>query len=538
MCGIVGYYGENVFENVFDVLERLEYRGYDSAGIAIYNGNIYVKKDVGSVKDLFKKVDKIDGKIGIGHTRWATHGEIRKENAHPFVSMNKKHVIVHNGIIENFLDIKEELMKKGYKFESQTDSEVIANFLENFENVEEGIISIFNKFKGDYAVVGFTSSGILYGFKKGEPLVLGVGDGKIVISSDPNSISHLVKKIAYLDDWEGFIVKNGNLRFISKKGEIKKKFFKVNSKYVIKKLNEYTLKEIIEEKEIRDFDYKIDFDDFEKIIFTGAGSSYNASLFGSLLFLSKGINSFSILSSEFSNYLNLIDDKTLVVAISQSGETKDTINAVNLSKKRNATIYSIVNVPNSTLDRISDKSFYMNVGPEIGVVATKSFFATLKILLSFVNLNYEANNFSFKKLLPIARILSKVEHVYVIGSGIGFPIAREGALKIKEISYVHAEAFESGELKHGNIALIEKGTPVIGIVSDDRVIQNLIEVKSRGALVIGISKEYDKIFDFWMKANNPLEWVVPFQILGYEMAKIRGLNPDRPRNLAKSVTVV
>ncbi len=535
MCGIVGAYSENASKIIADVLQRLEYRGYDSAGAATYDGNINLVKDVGEVSKLVNSIINLPGNVGIGHTRWATHGKVDKINAHPHVSVDV--AIVHNGIIENHHEIKKKINAKCV---SETDSEVLAHYLARFENIEDGILSAFNDLEGDYAVVGIKKD-VLFGFKKEEPLVVGKTKDGFVISSDPNSISHIAQEAAFLDDYEAFVIKDGKLKFFGPNGEISKKFVKLNSRFAIEKIDgDYTLKEILEQENISIDDPKIEFEKFDKIILTGAGSSYNAALFGSLLFLKNKIDAFAVLASEFSNYINLVTENTLVLAISQSGETADVLKAVKLAKSKGAKIYSIVNVPNSTLDRISDKSFHMNVGAEVGVVATKSFTATLAMLASFVGEKYSVGNLReiMQSLWNLSKKLVNKEHLFIIGTGIGFPIAREGALKIKEISYIHAEAFESGELKHGNIALIEKGTPVFGIVSDKKIISNLEEVKARGAFVIGISDKNFEVFDYWIKAENPIQWTISFQILGYQLAKLKNLNPDKPRNLAKSVTVI
>ncbi len=535
MCGIVGVYAENASKIIADVLQRLEYRGYDSAGAATYNEGIHLVKSAGAVSEILDKIEKLPGKIGIGHTRWATHGRVNEINAHPHVANGV--AIVHNGIIENYEEIKKKIKAETV---SETDSEVIAHFLSKFENIEDGILAAFNEFKGDYAVVGIKDS-MLFGFKKEEPLVVGRISNGFVVSSDPNSIAHIASEAVFLDDHEAFVIESGKLKFFNSEGEVSKKFVKLDPAFAIEKIEgDYTLKEILEQGKIAIADPSIEFDKFDKVILTGAGSSYNAALFGALLFLKKGINAFAVLSSEFSNYLQLISDCTLVLAISQSGETADTLKAVKLAKQKGAKVYSIVNVPNSTLDRVSDKTFYMNVGAEVSVIATKSFTATISILASFVGESYEIFDLKYlmNSLWSLSKKLKDEKHIYVLGTGIGFPIAREGALKIKEISYIHAEAFESGELKHGNIALIEEGTPVFGIVSDDKVLSNLEEVKTRGAFVIGISKENSQVFDYWIKAENPVQWVIPFQILGYQLAKLKNLNPDRPRNLAKSVTVI
>ncbi len=531
MCGIVGYYGENAFEMVKDVLYRLEYRGYDSVGIAVHDGNkIHVHKSPGNVSSLFSNLRPIKGEIAVGHTRWATHGEVNELNAHPVSSNGGKYIIVHNGVVENFSELKESLKNKGYTFKTETDTEVIANLLEEYDDPNK----LLDLIKGDFAVVGITGSK-LFGIKRGEPLVIGYTNSGYVVSSDINSIAHLAKDAIILDDDDSFVIENGELKLNSKH---EKKKVKVDGSYSIEIRDEYTLKEIIEGMRNKSYDYKINFSDFDKVILVGAGSSYNAALFGSLLFLSKGITSFAVLSPEFSNYKALVDKNSLVIAISQSGETADTIRALKMAKESGAKVYSILNVPHSTMERLSDLTFHMEIGPEVGVVATKSFMATIRILCSLVDEKCGGANVDFNLVKSIAEKFKGIEHIYIVGSGLGYPLAREGALKIKEISYIHAEAFESGEFKHGNIALIERGTPVIGISIDGVTKNNLVEVKSRGAFVVGLSKNPSDEFDVQIKISNFEDIILFFQVLGYYLAKLRGLNPDRPRNLAKSVTVI
>ena len=585
MCGIIGYIGpKNAASFIKQGLESLEYRGYDSCGILVANGEANIHKDIGKVKEVFHdhKFLSTEGNIGIGHTRWATHGGVTKENAHPHLSNNKKIGVVHNGIIENYQELREFLKKKDFVFESETDSEVIPNLVEYYMR-EVGFLDAVKKtleiIQGAYALAIINlDEKILIGARKESPLVVGVGEGEYFIASDIPAFLEYTKDVIYLEDGD-IVVLNSKLEIFNlEKGPVERPVISVAwDKEQAKKgdFDHYMLKEITEQAEVLGKTLNQDSELLEKIAkeikaarrvyFVGCGTAYHAGLTGCYLFskIAK-VDCEALLGSEFLSKIDLVREGDVVLAISQSGETADTMEAVRAAKKNGAKIISIVNVMGSTLVRESDISILQNAGPEICVLSTKSYTSQLALLVLLVYtlvgnslegksklrelIRYIYYLTSWRMRLQIRNLagrLEKVDHIYLIGRDFQYPTAIEAALKIKEVSYIHAEGFAGGELKHGSIALIEEGTPCIVFTSDKtekKIVSNAMELKARGAYIIGIGPRNNEVFDYFIKVResdiaNSICQIIPIQILAYQLALHRGCDPDKPRNLAKSVTV-
>ena len=613
MCGIVGYIGDkNAYEIVINGLRRLEYRGYDSSGIALYNSELNVCKTKGKVEKLVKKAKKripLKATIGIGHTRWATHGEPNDTNAHPLISNNGSLVIVHNGIIENYATIKNELISKGYKFKSETDTEVLVNLIEYVqvtENVKLGkavqlalsqvvgayAIAVFDKKKPDEIVVA----------RLGSPLAIGIGEGEMFIGSDVTPFLDFTRKVIYLEEGQVGVLRNHK----------ETKFYEIASDSIISptietlelELSEiekggydhFMLKEIHEQpKAIIDtlrgrlklnkgiiklsgIDNNLKkFTSANKITIIGCGTSWHAGLVGEYIF--EKISRISVeveYASEFRYRDPIINTNDIVIAISQSGETADTLAAMKLAKKKGAFVFGICNVVGSSITRESHSGTYTHAGPEIGVASTKAFTTQISVLyLMALKIGKEKgiisstlfNNYLAElKLIPekIEKALnynSKVEEIaeqikdssncLYLGRGFNFPVALEGALKLKEISYIHAEGYPAAEMKHGPIALIDENMPTIVIATAkghyDKVVSNIREIQSRKGKIIAIITEGDKdvkeIADYYIEipetieSLTPLITTIPLQLLSYHIAVKLGKNVDQPRNLAKSVTV-
>lgn len=584
MCGIIGYLGnKNASEILLRGLIHLEYRGYDSVGMAVLNSaGIECKKGAGKIAEVHSKLNFLDlkGRIGIAHTRWATHGKVNDANAHPHFDCDGKIAVVHNGIIENYKELKNRL--SGHKFFSETDSEVIAHLIE--ELIKEGLsfekafIEGISKLKGTFAILCIKEGETkILGARKGSPLVVGISDQEIFISSDIPSFLEWTKNVIYLRDGDVVVAEENGLRILNNGNEVVREIDTVDwTAEQVKKggFEHYMLKEITEQAEVIQRVIKQDDDVLDHLIdemrkafgifFIGCGSSYNACLAASYIFskIAK-LHVNVVLASEFENYLDFLTDRTLVFAVSQSGETYDVLEAVRAAKSKRSRVIGVLNRVGSSLAMESDCFLQMNVGPEICVVATKTFTSQVALLgmlayayagrkeqfvsnlrslyMDLYNLTSRAMREHIKSLAD--KIVNK-EHLYLIGRGLQFATALESALKIKEVSYIHAEAFSAGELKHGPLALISDGTPVIVFVSkgDEKTISNAHEVKTRGGFLIGVSSQRYEIFDHWIKVPecgelNPIVQVIPMQILAYELALLKGLDPDKPRNLAKSVTV-
>ena len=603
MCGIIGYNGfRDANKVLIGCLKRLEYRGYDSAGVSVLDKKQQVHKEVGEIKELEKNLPDFKGSLAVGHVRWATMGAVTKINAHPHLSNNKKIAVVHNGIIENFRKLRDNLIKKGYKFVSQTDSEVIAHLIEDHykDNLEKAVFSAMKKVDGYYAVVVTSTDepDKIVGARKDSPLVIGVGDNENFFASDITAFLKYTNRVIYLDD--------GELGVISKKDV---KIFDENNKPVEKDENlikwnvkdaeksgfpHFMLKEIFDQPDtvhhvirgrISEINRSIDFNEkvenllnngVDSIHIVACGTSYYAGLAGKYLIEKlTGIPVFVELASEY-RYFGTRDESSLVIAVTQSGETLDTLAALKEAKNSGCRTLVVTNVIGSTATRISDAYILTQSGPEIGVAATKTFTSQILVLfLIALKIAITKNKIGADELynhildlkelprkvrdvldrsgeiLEIARQLMNAKSVFFIGRGINYPLSLEGALKLKEISYVHAEGFAAGELKHGPFALLTQITPVIVIVTKDatydKIIANIGEVKARGPQVVAIAEdddtEIDKHADFVLRfpSNSTLLSCIPItvilQLLAYHVANLKKCSIDKPRNLAKSVTV-
>ena len=602
MCGIVGFTGERAAMPILlEGLEKLEYRGYDSAGIAIMeNGEISIKKASGRISELQKKAEEspAQGSLGIGHTRWATHGAPTDANAHPHLSASGLFAVVHNGIIENYLELKETLEKEGYRFKSETDTEVIAHLLEKNYNgdIKETIRKTVSSLSGSYAlgIICKDAGDRLYAAKKASPLIIGIGKGESFFASDVTALIDRTREVIYLEDGEFAEISSENISIYSPSGEkLKKQPERIDfSFHTAEKggFEHFMLKEIHEQPSaltaaiapriandeiVLD---EIDLNGINRIIITACGSAYYAGAAGALAIERLCRIPVSLtLASELRYSDPIADENTLLIALSQSGETADTIAALKECKKRGAKTLSIVNVFGSTVASLSDYVLYMNAGPEIAVATTKGYTTQLSLLYLFAlhfsktlgrideksysellrelkrapSVLEEALKLSGEKIEDLAKKYCSADSIFFIGRGPDYAAALEGALKLKEISYIHAEAYAAGELKHGTIALIEKNTPVIALLGCDEVfdktLSNTVEAKSRGARILGILRQGDD------RANavcddiifiprlsplfSPLAEIIPLQLFAYFVAKERGCDIDKPKNLAKSVTV-
>ena len=585
MCSIIGYSGNEIASPIIvKGLKRMEYRGYDSVGVATKSENqIELKKGIGKVNEVNSKIqlDTLPGNVGIGHTRWATHGKVTNFNAHPHPSNSGKIAIVHNGIVENFEELKKQLEDEGYEFKSETDSEVIANLIQkNYEltkDVKETILKTVSEIKGHYAFVAMFENGQLAAARFHEPLIIGVGKNNVFLSSDVLGFVEYTDNAIYMKSRNFVILDKNEFKIFDFNGK--------NTEYEITKVSKefgdaykgdyahFTLKEIYEqpdvilkagEKTADEIEKSIDLIRHAKNIYiTGSGTSYNSSLIAKQI-LSKyaKIKSEPIISSELQFSPDIVEEGSVLIAISQSGESADVLEAVRIAKKANCKIIAIVNLLTSSLARKADVVIGMNCGPEIGVAATKSFTAQLVILYKMVQklsndnitINFEKFSESILKILEnpikiqeIAKKLKDVSDIYILGRGINFPIAIESALKLKELTYIHAEGIAGGELKHGPLALMDSDVFVIIINPNDSTYSDTLtsarEIKARGAKIIGVSDIESDVYDHWIEIPKidevlyPISEMVPIQLLSYYAALAKETDPDYPRNLAKSVTV-
>ncbi len=608
MCGIVGYVGEKQAANfLLDGLTKLEYRGYDSAGIAVFDGKkINVEKAVGRLAALKEKIKGHvpEGVMGIGHTRWATHGRPSDLNSHPHTDCSGKFAVVHNGIIENYMSLKEELIEKGHKFVSETDTEVVAHLLEDVYqgNFVEAVRSVLNRIEGSYSLAFMCQDypDSLICTKKDNPLIIGLGDGENFIASDIPAIIAYTRRTYIMNDGEIAVVKKDSIEVIDRDGNpITKKVFEVNWNAEAAEKGGYEhfmLKEIHEQpKAVRDtISPRLSKDNsaiilnelkwtkeyiesFNKVYIVACGTAYHAGLVGKYYIEKLARIPVEIdIASEFRYRDPIIDTNTLTIVISQSGETSDTLAALKESKRLGAKTLAVTNVVGSSIAREADQVMYTWAGPEIAVASTKAY--TTQLVTMFMLAMYMSSLkgtvtpertkelLSELRQLPdeIGRTLEDVEpiktfaehyafnnDVFYIGRSLDYNVALEGALKLKEISYIHAEAYAAGELKHGTLALIESGVPVIALATQksvyEKTLSNIKEVKARDAVIIGIAAEDDneleKYVDHVIKVPAadelliPLLTVVPLQLLAYYAAITRGCDVDKPRNLAKSVTV-
>ena len=593
MCSIIGYSGlESAAPILVKGLQKMEYRGYDSVGIATESGKkIILKKGVGKVVEVNNSImlDTLPGNIGIGHTRWATHGKVTEKNAHPHSSNSGKIAIVHNGIIENFEELKSELQNKGYKFQSETDTEVIANLIQlNFDEtmkylagadegfvIKQSIMKTVNQLKGHYSFVVIFEDGTLAAARFHEPLIVGVGKNSHYISSDVLGFIEKTDDAIYVDNEDFVIVDGSGIHIFDFDGtSVKYQVTKVSKEFadVYKgDFAHYTLKEISEQpdtilravdnNQIEEFVDNIK--QAKNLYITGSGTSYNAAEITKYLmskFAKIKIN--TLISSELPFSPNEIEPNSTLITISQSGESADVLEAVKIAKESNAKILSIVNLLNSSLSQQSSLAIGLNCGPEIGVAATKSFTSQLSILYKIcdqlcngcINPDWEKVSSAISQILSnnskikeIAKNLKDVSDIYVLGRGIHLPIAKEAALKLKELAYIHAEGIPAGELKHGPLALMDSNVYVIIINPNDSTYNDTLnsanQIKARGAKIIGISDKKSNVYDYWIdipsidEALYPLIEIVPIQLLSYYSALEKKTDPDYPRNLAKSVTV-
>lgn len=601
MCGIIGYIGKNkAKEIVFTGLKKLEYRGYDSWGILIYkDGEVFLKKRVGKINKT--DLDNLsEGNLSVGHTRWATHGGVTEYNAHPHFDCRRKIFVVHNGIIENYENLKNELIKKGHKFNSETDTEVFPHLIEEFLRLglsyEESIFRALSKIIGSFAFVIFNSDfpNWLVGIRFASPLVLGKNKDEVILASDPIPVSMITNEFLALEDGEIVFIKNGEIELKNFKNESKNiNFHKIDWEIEDTEMGsfeDFMLKEIYEiPKAIRNTlrgrvikekgDVKLGgietvekrLEKIEKFVITACGTAFYAGLVGNYLFEDlANVSVESVLASEL-RYRNYpFDEKTCLIAVSQSGETIDTLEAVKEAKKRGALTLGIINVPGSTIARTVDAGIYTYAGPEIAVASTKAYYSQIVALfllsifigrkrtLSFSeskNLIEEILNISEKaeevlndteKIKKLANYLKNKKSMFYLGRRYSFPVALEGALKMKEIAYIHAEGYAGGEMKHGPLALVEEDYPCVFVIPKDSIFQksmsNVEELKARGGKLILISDE-DLNEEFLIKVAKTIEYftplitTIPLHLLAYFTAKLLGKNIDRPRNLAKSVTV-
>ncbi len=611
MCGIVGYIGkQDAFPIIINGLKRLEYRGYDSAGVALLNGSLNIYKCKGKVNDLiqFTKGKKLEGTIGIGHTRWATHGPPNDINAHPHTGKSDKLAIIHNGIIENYAPLKEELIKRGHSFESDTDTEVLIHLIEEVMDkeqvsLEEAVRLALQGVVGAYAilVVGEDNPRKIVAARKSSPLVVGIGEGEFFIASDATPIIEHTRNVVYLNDEEIAVIDLENGLSIKNIQNQDKAPFVQELEWNLEMLEKggydhFMLKEIHEQpRSIRDSmrgrlnpaignvrlggikEYKQKLVNAKRIIIVACGTSWHSGLVGEYLFEDLARIPVEVeYASEFRYRNPIIDEDDVVIAISQSGETADTLAAINLAKSRGATVLGICNVVGSSIARVTHAGAYTHAGPEIGVASTKAFTAQLTILTlmaltaaesrgtlrrsRYMQLLNELENIPEQitaalkleeQIKYIAQEFKDAPNFLYLGRGYNFPVALEGALKLKEISYIHAEGYPAAEMKHGPIALIDENMPVVVLATNksayEKIVSNIQEVKARKGRIIAITHDDDteikKLADHVIQIPivaeplTPIVSVIPLQLLSYHIALLRDCNVDQPRNLAKSVTV-
>lgn len=606
MCGIVGFVGStNAAPILLNNLEKLEYRGYDSAGISVIeNGCIVTKKAKGRIANLKKLTDdgkNVNGCLGIGHTRWATHGEPNDINSHPHESMHGKFAVVHNGIIENYVSIRESLTKKGFKFMSETDTETVTQLLESYYdcNIMDAIVKTLHMIDGSYAlgIICNDCTDKFYAVKKDNPLIIGLGDGENYIASDVTALIEHTRKVCYLEDNEIAVISKDSVHIYNLNGEeveVKVKEIDWNINAAEKGgYPHFMMKEIMEQpKVIRDTvtprikngevvldGIELDryLDTVNKIVITACGSAYHAGVVGKYVLEKLARVPVEVdLASEFRYRDPMIDKNSLVIAVSQSGETADTLAALKEAKRRGAKTLAIVNVVSSAIASTADDVIYTWAGPEIAVATTKAYSAQLTVF--YLLAIYMARRLgkiddarNAQLITDLLKLPEKVEklfeqktviqnmaalyfnekHIFFIGRNLDYASALEGSLKLKEISYIHSEAYAAGELKHGTISLIEEGRLVVAVACQnqlfEKTLSNIREVKARGADIVAIVDESNTVIEsetdkvLYIPSTDPLFTaslsVIPMQFLGYYVAASNGCDIDKPRNLAKSVTV-
>jgi glucosamine--fructose-6-phosphate aminotransferase (isomerizing) len=610
MCGIVAYIGyREACPIILKGLHRLEYRGYDSAGVALLNGSLNIYKKKGKVAELEAFIAEKDthAHVGMGHTRWATHGEPNDTNAHPHYSTSERIAIIHNGIIENYAALKQHLQQQGHTFQSDTDTEVFVNLIEEIQKhnhctLEEAVRLALHEVVGAYAIVVISKDepNQLIAARKGSPLVIGVGKDEYFLASDATPIIEYTNEVVYVNDYEIAVIRDGRLDIRSKE-DVQQTPYIQRLEMELEGIEKggyehFMMKEIFEQPRsimdsmrgrleleaghlnmggIRAYERK--FVNADRIIMVACGTSWHAGLVAEYLFEDLARIPVEVeYASEFRYRNPVITERDIVIAISQSGETADTLAAIELAKSKGATIFGVCNVVGSSIARATDAGAYTHAGPEIGVASTKAFTAqvTVLTLLAMIvgqkrgtlsdtrlrELMVELNSIPDKvekalqlntEIEQIAEIFKDVPNFLYLGRGYNFPVALEGALKLKEISYIHAEGYPAAEMKHGPIALIDENMPVVVIATKDssyeKVVSNIQEVKARKGRIIAVVTEGDTVIpqmaEFVIEVPStsevlvPLVSVVPLQLLSYHIAVLRGCNVDQPRNLAKSVTV-
>ena len=606
MCGIVGFVGStNAAPILLNNLEKLEYRGYDSAGISVIeNGCIVTKKAKGRIANLKKITDdgkNVNGCLGIGHTRWATHGEPNDINSHPHESMHGKFAVVHNGIIENYVSIRESLTKKGFKFMSETDTETVTQLLESYYdgNIMDAIVKTLHMIDGSYAlgIICNDCTDKFYAVKKDNPLIIGLGDGENYIASDVTALIEHTRKVCYLEDNEIAVISKDSVHIYNLNGEeveVKVKEIDWNINAAEKGgYPHFMMKEIMEQpKVIRDTvtprikngevvldGIELDryLDTVNKIVITACGSAYHAGFVGKYVLEKLARVPVEVdLASEFRYRDPMIDKNSLVIAVSQSGETADTLAALKEAKRRGAKTIAIVNVVSSAIATTADDVIYTWAGPEIAVATTKAYSAQLtvfyllaiymarrlgkiddarnaQLIADLINLPEKVEKLFEQKTViqNMASLYFNEKHIFFIGRNLDYASALEGSLKLKEISYIHSEAYAAGELKHGTISLIEEGRLVVAVACQnqlfEKTLSNIREVKARGADIVAIVDESNTVIEsetdkvLYIPSTDPLFTaslsVIPMQFFGYYVAAANGCDIDKPRNLAKSVTV-
>lgn len=586
MCGIYGYIGNknNAAEITLNGLKKLEYRGYDSWGIAAWDGNhIVIEKHVGKIGEALTSLPK--SYIAIGHTRWATHGGVSEKNAHPFFDCQRKIALLHNGIIENYQDLKQELINTGHIFSSDTDSEVAVHLIEEElkgTTFESAVCKAFRRLKGLNAIVVLNGPGKqIIAAKNGSPIVVGLGTTENFISSDALAFLDKTRDVVFLNDGEMTILSDENTHLINVKTGITKKQKREHLKWKIEEIEKgdfthFMLKEIYEQPKVigniaENFTSQVDklADQIKKAFgtyFIGCGTAFHACLFAQYLFAriaKTHVN--ATVGSEFSYLTYFLTPKSLIIALSQSGETADIIESVGNAINKKSHVVGVVNTLGSTLYRMVHERILLCAGPENAVASTKAFTAKLSVLtlLAYAitgkikkgkqilndakgEIEKILKKENIAKIKKITEKISFARNIFIIGRGQSYPIALEAALKIKEISYIHAEGFAGGELKHGVIALVEKGTPCIIFAPNDEtyggVISGAMEMKARGGYIIGISFKKNEVFDEYInirdcREGSSIAGIVVAQIIAYYLAVLKKIDPDKPRNLAKSVTV-
>lgn len=611
MCGIVAYIGnKEAYPILIKGLKRLEYRGYDSAGVALLNGslNIYKKQGKVSVLEEYAADKSLSATVGIGHTRWATHGVPNDVNAHPHLSNSGNIALIHNGIIENYGPIKEELKKRGYVFHSETDTEVLVNLIEEVQkqenlSLDEAVRIALNEVIGAYAIVVIDKNNPdrLIAARKGSPLVLGIGDNEFFVASDASPIIEFTKNVIYLDDEEYVVVDRKGSFTIKNLGNVVKSHaiqkLEMNLEAIEKgDFEHYMLKEIYEQpKVIEDSfrgrmnaaggwvkmggitEYNNRINKADRFLITACGTSWHSGLLGEYIIEDLARVPVEVeYASEFRYRNPIVKESDFIIAISQSGETADTLAAIELAKERQALVYGICNVIGSSIARATHAGSYTHAGPEIGVASTKAFSTQVSVLILIAlqiaqskgtipqsklrQILYELESVpeKIKEVLALDDEIKKIAAVYkdannflYLGRGYNYPVAMEGALKLKEISYIHAEGYPAAEMKHGPIALIDEEMPVVFLATNksayEKIVSNIQEVKARKGKIIAIVNKGDtqikEIADHVIEVPevdeiiSPLVTIVPLQLLAYHIAIMRGCNVDQPRNLAKSVTV-